>query len=53
VAVAKASAAPAAVVGLADRGIIEVARRADLARVHDTGDAPVIRAVWREGRQIA
>jgi len=53
VAVTKASAAPAAVVGLADRGIIEVARRADLARVHDTGDAPVIRAVWREGRQIA
>jgi alpha-D-ribose 1-methylphosphonate 5-triphosphate diphosphatase len=52
-AVATASAAPAAVVGLDDRGAIAPGRRADLVRVHDTGDAPVIRAVWREGRQVA
>jgi len=52
-AVAKASTVPAAVVGLEDRGAIESGRRADLVRVLDTGDVPVIRTVWREGRQIA
>ena len=52
-AVAKVSAVPADVVGLGDRGAIEPGRRADLVRVLDTGDVPVIRTVWREGRQIA
>ena len=52
-AIAKVTANPAAVAGLDDRGVLTVGRRADLARIVDTGDAPVIRAVWREGRQIA
>ncbi|HEY1723120.1 MAG TPA: alpha-D-ribose 1-methylphosphonate 5-triphosphate diphosphatase [Magnetospirillaceae bacterium] len=52
-AVATVTATPAAVTGLSDRGVIETGRRADLVRVLDTGDAPVIRAVWREGRQVA
>jgi alpha-D-ribose 1-methylphosphonate 5-triphosphate diphosphatase len=51
--VAMATSIPADVVGLNDRGAIETGRRADLVRVHDTGDVPVIRTVWREGRQIA
>jgi len=52
-AVAKVTELPARIAGLVDRGAIVAGRRADLVRVHDTGDAPVIRAVWREGRQIA
>lgn len=52
-AIATVTANPAAVAGLSDRGAIEVGRRADVVRVLDTGDAPVIRAVWREGRQVA
>jgi alpha-D-ribose 1-methylphosphonate 5-triphosphate diphosphatase len=52
-AIATVSASPAEVAGLEDRGRIEPGRHADLVRVHDTGDVPVIRAVWRQGRQIA
>ena len=52
-AIAKVSAAPAKVVGLADRGRIDIGRRADLVRVLDTGDVPVVRTVWRQGRQVA
>lgn len=44
---------PARVAGLDDRGTIAVGKRADLVRVHDAGDMPVIRAAWREGRRIA
>jgi alpha-D-ribose 1-methylphosphonate 5-triphosphate diphosphatase len=51
-AVAKVSAIPAAVAGLDDRGRIEIGRRADVLRVLDTGDAPVVRAVWREGQRV-
>ncbi len=52
-AVATVTAIPAAVAGFDDRGVIEPGRRADLVRVHDTGDVPVVRTVWRHGRQIA
>jgi alpha-D-ribose 1-methylphosphonate 5-triphosphate diphosphatase len=51
-AIATVTAAPAEVAGFDDRGIIEAGRSADLVRVHDTGDVPVIRAVWRAGRQV-
>ncbi|PKU26394.1 alpha-D-ribose 1-methylphosphonate 5-triphosphate diphosphatase [Telmatospirillum siberiense] len=52
-AVATVSSVPAAVAGLDDRGAIAVGRRADLVRVHDTGEVPVIRTVWRGGARIA
>jgi alpha-D-ribose 1-methylphosphonate 5-triphosphate diphosphatase PhnM len=51
-AVATVSAVPAGAAGLIDRGRIEIGRRADLIRVLDTGDAPVVRSVWRERQQI-
>ena len=47
------SKAPAEAVGLDDRGVIEVGRRADLVRVRTDGDVPLIRSVWREGRRVA
>ena len=44
---------PAEAVGLSDRGEIALGRRADLrAGAHPRGE-PVVRAVWREGRQVA
>lgn len=52
-AIATVSVVPAAVAGLEDRGAIAVGRRADLVRVHDSGDVPVIRTVWRDGKRIA
>ncbi|WAP66984.1 alpha-D-ribose 1-methylphosphonate 5-triphosphate diphosphatase [Jiella pelagia] len=49
-----ASANPAEAVGLADRGRIAMGLRADLIRVaHRSGEPPVVRAVWREGRRFA
>jgi alpha-D-ribose 1-methylphosphonate 5-triphosphate diphosphatase len=44
---------PAEAVGLADRGEIVAGRRADLIRVHVSGDIPVVRCVWREGQRVA
>jgi alpha-D-ribose 1-methylphosphonate 5-triphosphate diphosphatase len=44
---------PAEAVGLADRGEIAVAKRADLIRVHVARDLPVVRCVWREGQRVA
>jgi alpha-D-ribose 1-methylphosphonate 5-triphosphate diphosphatase len=52
-AVALASAEPADLLGLDDRGRIETGRRADLVRVNAADEIPVIRGVWREGRRIA
>lgn len=52
-AVALASAKPADLIGLRDRGRIEPGRRGDLVRVHAEDDIPVIRGVWREGRRVA
>ena len=45
--------APAEAVGLADRGDIAVGQRADIIRVHEAGNVPVVRSVWREGQRVA
>lgn len=52
-AVAMVSKNPAEAVGLTDRGVIEVGRRADLVRVRVDDHVPVVRTVWREGRRVA
>jgi alpha-D-ribose 1-methylphosphonate 5-triphosphate diphosphatase len=52
-AVAMVSRNPAEAVGLADRGVIEPGRRADLVRVRVDEHVPVVRMVWREGRRVA
>jgi len=46
------SEAPAAAVGLNDRGEIAPGKRADLVRVRMGGQVPVVRTVWRQGRRI-
>ncbi len=43
---------PARMVGLDDRGEIATGRRADLVRVCDHHDMPVVRCVWREGDRV-
>lgn len=48
-AIATATAKPAALVGLADRGRIAEGLRADLVRVRLHADRPVVSQVWREG----
>jgi alpha-D-ribose 1-methylphosphonate 5-triphosphate diphosphatase len=45
--------APAAAVGLDDRGEIAVGKRADLVRVRVTDNIPVVRCVWRTGERVA
>jgi alpha-D-ribose 1-methylphosphonate 5-triphosphate diphosphatase len=52
-AVAMVSKNPAEAVGLDDRGVIEMGRRADLVRVRLDDDVPVVRSVWREGSRVA
>ena len=52
-AVAMVSKNPAEAVGLADRGVIEPGRRADLVRVRVDDHVPVVRTVWRQGRRVA
>ena len=44
---------PARMVGLTDRGEIAPGQRADLLRVRDQADAPVVGTVWRAGRRVA
>ncbi len=51
-AVAMVSRIPAAAAGLADRGEIAPGRRADLVRVRDAGDPPLVLGVWREGTRV-
>lgn len=53
-AMATVTAAPAAAVGLHDRGRLAPGLRADLVRVHqpEPGAIPVVRSVWREGRRV-
>ena len=51
-AVALASANPARLVGLDDRGEIASGYRADLVRVRLVDDHPVVVAVWVAGRQV-
>ena len=52
-AVAMVSKNPADAVGLADRGVIESGRRADLVRVRVDDHVPVVRTVWRQGQRVA
>jgi alpha-D-ribose 1-methylphosphonate 5-triphosphate diphosphatase len=52
-AIATVSAAPARMVGLADRGVIAEGLRADLVQVHLADGHPLVRQVWRQGRRIA
>src|SRR5215472_14200596 len=52
-AIATVTAAPAAAVGLDDRGTIAIGKRADLVRVRVTRNIPVVGAVWRAGRRVA
>lgn len=53
-AVGMVSKVPAEIVGLNDRGAIEVGRRADLVRIKLTdGPIPVVRAVWRAGERVS
>ena len=52
-AIATVTAAPAAAVGLDDRGTIALGKRADLLRVRLTQNIPVVGAVWRAGSRIA
>ncbi len=47
------SATPADLLGFSDRGRLELGLRADVIRVTETSDVPVIRAVWREGVHVA
>jgi alpha-D-ribose 1-methylphosphonate 5-triphosphate diphosphatase len=51
-AVATISANPARAFGLTDRGVLAAGKRADIVRVSMIGDAPAVKAVWREGRRI-
>jgi alpha-D-ribose 1-methylphosphonate 5-triphosphate diphosphatase len=51
-AVRLASLTPAHAVGLSDRGEIAADRRADFVRVRHHDEAPIVRAVWREGERV-
>jgi alpha-D-ribose 1-methylphosphonate 5-triphosphate diphosphatase len=52
-AIATVSANPARAVGLGDRGELRPALRADLVRVRVVDGYPVVRSVWRGGRQVS
>jgi alpha-D-ribose 1-methylphosphonate 5-triphosphate diphosphatase len=54
-AVSAVAAAPAAAIGLHDRGRLAEGLRADVVRVRREapGEVPVVRAVWREGQRVA
>lgn len=51
-AVATVTKAPAQASGLKDRGTLTPGLRADLLRVSDQFDAPVVRGVWSQGRRV-
>lgn len=50
---ATVSSMPAAALGLADRGVLEPGRRADLVRVRIVDGRPIVRGVWVAGRRVA
>ncbi|MDA0785390.1 MAG: alpha-D-ribose 1-methylphosphonate 5-triphosphate diphosphatase [Proteobacteria bacterium] len=52
-AMAMVSSNIANMVGLDDRGDISIGKRADLVRVQNLHDIPVVREVWRTGRRVA
>lgn len=46
------TSAPAEAAGLLDRGVIAAGRIADLVRVTDCAEVPVVRTVWCGGRRV-
>jgi alpha-D-ribose 1-methylphosphonate 5-triphosphate diphosphatase len=50
--VALVTANPAAMAGLHDRGRVAAGKRADLVRVREHEDVPVVRQVWRAGERV-
>ncbi|MFP4125455.1 MAG: alpha-D-ribose 1-methylphosphonate 5-triphosphate diphosphatase [Alphaproteobacteria bacterium] len=52
-AVAMVSDLPAEALRLADRGRLEVGRRADLVEVQLVRERPIVRSVWSAGRRVA
>jgi len=51
-AIATVTASPAQAVGLTDRSVIDVGKRADLVRVALREQTPIIRSVWRSGQRV-
>jgi alpha-D-ribose 1-methylphosphonate 5-triphosphate diphosphatase len=51
-AIAIVSRNPALAVGLEDRGVIAIGKRADLVQVHDEGSHPIVQQVWSAGRRV-
>ncbi|MDX5935998.1 alpha-D-ribose 1-methylphosphonate 5-triphosphate diphosphatase [Acidithiobacillus thiooxidans] len=52
-AVQMVSLAPARMLGLEDRGALQIGMRGDLLRVRDFDNHPLLRAVWKAGERIA
>lgn len=50
--IATVTRAPAEAVGLEDRGVLAVGRRADLIRFRVADHVPMLRGVWSRGRQV-
>ncbi|ASP89732.1 phosphonate metabolism protein PhnM (plasmid) [Sinorhizobium meliloti] len=51
-AISTVTSAPAAAIGLADRGTIKIGARADLCHAIEIADTPIVRRVWNSGRQV-
>ncbi len=51
-AVAAVTSAPAAAVGLTDRGVLRIGARADVIRVARLGKASAVRGVWVQGKRV-
>ncbi|ASP19153.1 alpha-D-ribose 1-methylphosphonate 5-triphosphate diphosphatase [Antarctobacter heliothermus] len=51
--IATVTKAPANAVGLDDRGVLAMGKRADLMRFRVSGHVPLLRGVWSQGRQVA
>lgn len=52
-AVQMVSLTPARMLGLEDRGALQIGMRGDLLRVRDFDNHPLLRAVWKAGERIA
>lgn len=51
-AVKKVTANPARAVGLDDRGVLDVGKRADIVHVNLDFEVPTIRSVWRQAKRV-
>ena len=52
-AVATVTSTVAEAADLADRGVVEVGKRADLLRVKAVGTLPILKGVWAQGLRVA